>query len=142
MLHSQCPTCYCNLERFYFDKAGYKFIEQDKSIIGVPIEFYCDELKLAVIFSRPFHETIHGHRVESAKNVLCKKNNIRLIRILEVGCWNYDNCMCIQSDDETLDTYDWALVSLFEVLGIKMDVDCERDMREMFVWWKSIDYFN
>lgn len=50
--------------------------------------------------------------------------------------------MCIQSDDETLDTYDWALVSLFEVLGIKMDVDCERDMREMFVWWKSIDYFN
>lgn len=128
--------------RFYFDKAGYKFIEQDKSIIGVPIEFYCDELKLAVIFSRPFHETIHGHRVESAKNVLCKKNNIRLIRILEVGCWNYDNCMCIQSDDETLDTYDWALVSLFEVLGIKMDVDCERDMREMFVWWKSTDYFN
>lgn len=123
--------------RFYFDKAGYKFIEQDKSIIGVPIELYCEELKLAVIFSRPFHETIHGHRVEYAKNVLCKKNNIRLIRILEVGCWNYDNCMCIQSDDETIETYDCILITLFKVLGIKMDVDCERDMREVFVWWKS-----
>ena len=58
-----------------------KFIEQDKSIIGVPIELYCEELKLAVIFSRPFHETIHGHRVEYAKNVLCKKNNFNFRRI-------------------------------------------------------------
>ena len=46
---------------------------------------------VAVILSRPFQETIHGHRIENAKNDLCRKNNIRLIRILEAGCRTYDN---------------------------------------------------
>lgn len=71
---------------YYFDKAGYELMEQDDSIIGVGLEFYCKALNVAVILSRPFHETIHGHRIENAKNDLCRKNNIRLIRILAAGC--------------------------------------------------------
>ena len=105
--------------------------------IGVPIEFYCEELHAAFIFSRPFHETIHGYRIENAKNDLCRKNNIRLIRILEVGYLTYDTCMCIQCDDESLESYDWALISMFDALGISMHVDCERDMREMFMWYQK-----
>ena len=84
-----------------------------------------------------WHETIHGHRIENAKNDLCRKNNIRLIRILEAGCRTYDNCMCLQCDDESLESYDWALISLFNALGIAMNVDCERDMREMFLWYQK-----
>ena len=112
-------------------------MEQDDSIIGVGLEFYCKALNVAVILSRPFHETIHGHRIENAKNDLCRKNNIRLIRILEAGCRTYDNCMCLQCDDENLESYNWALISMFDVLGIAMSVDCERDMREMFLWYKK-----
>lgn len=41
---------------YYFDKAGYELMEQDDSIIGVGLEFYCKALKVAVIISRPFHE--------------------------------------------------------------------------------------
>ena len=89
---------------YYFDKAGYEVMEQDDSIIGVGLEFFCKELNVAVILSRPFHETIHGHRIENAKNDLCRKNNIRLIRILEAGCRTYDNCMCLQCDDESLES--------------------------------------
>ena len=122
---------------YYFDKAGYELMEQDDSIIGVGLEFYCKALNVAVILSRPFHETIHGHRIENAKNDLCRKNNIRLIRILEAGCRAYDNCMCLQCDDESLESYDWALISLFNALGIAMNVDCERDMREMFLWYQK-----
>ena len=122
---------------YYFDKAGYEVMEQDDSIIGVGLEFYCKALNVAVILSRPFHETIHGHRIENAKNDLCRKNNIRLIRILEAGCRTYDNCMCLQCDDESLESYDWALISLFNALGIAMNVDCERDMREMFLWYQK-----
>lgn len=122
---------------FYFDKAGYKLVENDISLIGVPIEFYCEELHAAFIISRPFHETIHGHRIENAKNDLCRKNSIRLIRILEVGCWTYDTCMCIQCDEESLESYDWAFISMFDALGISMNVDCERDMREMFMWYQK-----
>ena len=33
------------------------------------------------------------------------------------------------------ESYDWALISMFDVLGIAMSVDCERDMREMFLWY-------
>ena len=62
---------------------------------------------------------------------------IRLIRILEAGCRTYDNCMCLQCDDESLESYDWALISMFDVLGITMNVDCERDMREMFLWYQK-----
>lgn len=58
---------------YYFDKAGYELMEQDDSIIGVGLEFYCKALNVAVILSRPFHETIHGHRIENAKNDLCRK---------------------------------------------------------------------
>ena len=122
---------------YYFDKAGYEVMEQDDSIIGVGLEFFCKELNVAVILSRPFHETIHGHRIENAKNDLCRKNNIRLIRILEAGCRTYDNCMCLQCDDESLESYDWALISMFNALGIAMNVDCERDMREMFLWYQK-----
>ena len=50
------------------------------------------------------------------QRMFCEKNNIHRIRILEVVCWNYDNCMCIRCDNETLDTYDGILISLFEVL--------------------------
>lgn len=122
---------------YYFDKAGYELMEQDDSIIGVGLEFYCKALNVAVILSRPFHETIHGYRIENAKNDLCRKNNIRLIRILEAGCRTYDNCMCLQCDDENLESYNWALISMFDVLGIAMSVDCERDMREMFLWYQK-----
>ena len=59
---------------YYFDKAGYELMEQDDSIIGVGLEFYCKALNVAVILSRPFHETIHGHRIENAKNDLDRKS--------------------------------------------------------------------
>ena len=86
---------------YYFDKAGYELMEQDDSIIGVGLEFYCKALNVAVILSRPFH------------------------------------CMCLQCDDENLESYNWALISMFDVLGIAMSVDCERDMREMFLWYQK-----
>ena len=75
---------------YYFDKAGYELMEQDDSIIGVGLEFYCKALNVAVILSRPFHETIDGDRIENAKNDLCMKNNIRLIRICFNGSRVYD----------------------------------------------------
>ncbi|MDD6069688.1 MAG: hypothetical protein PUC12_02595, partial [Clostridiales bacterium] len=52
-------------------------------------------------------------------------------------CRTYDNCMCLQCDDESLESYDWALISLFNAIGIAMNVDCERDMREMFMWYQK-----
>ena len=29
------------------------------------------------------------------------------------------------------------LISMFNALGIAMNVDCERDMREMFLWYQK-----
>ena len=55
----------------------------------------------------------------------------------KAGCRTYDNCMCLQCDDENLESYNWALISMFDVLGIAMSVDCERDMREMFLWYQK-----
>ena len=43
----------------------------------------------------------------------------------------------MEQDDESLESYDWALISLFNALGIAMYVDCERDMREMFLWYQK-----
>ena len=74
-------------------------------------------------------------RLRAAQDGL--NENIRLIRILEAGCRTYDNCMCLQCDDESLESYDWALISMFEILGIAVNIDCERDMREMFLWYQK-----
>ena len=50
---------------------------------------------------------------------------------------NKDGVEFIYEEKPTRGKNDWALISLFNALGIAMNVDCERDMREMFLWYQK-----
>ena len=71
--------------------------------------------------------------MERAKNELCKKNNIRIVRIIENGFREFDNCAVITRMNDTLEAYDRAVEMALSMFSIKIDIDTERDMIKIFI---------
>ena len=53
------------------------------------------------------------------------------------GFRSFDDCACISCADDTLESFDQALEVAMESFGVDMDVDTERDMREIFVNYQN-----
>lgn len=123
--------------RYYAKQYEVKVLFDAEEVIGTPIDMYLPEIKGAIILSKPFHESFYGYRMEQAKNELCKKSGIRLIRIVEHGFKEYDDCFSIACMDDSLEAFDQSVMKAFEVFGIKMDIDTERDMRKIFVHYQN-----
>lgn len=123
--------------RYYTKQYSIKVQFEAEDIIGVPIEIYLPDVRGAIIFTKPFHANFNGYRMERAKNELCKKNGVRLIRIVEPGYKEYDNCFSITCMDSSLEAFDQAVTKAFELFGIKMDIDTERDMRKIFLHYQN-----
>ena len=68
---------------------------------------------------------------------MVRKKGLRLIRILEPGFRSFDDCACISCADDTLESFDQALEVAMESVGVDMDIDTERDMREIFVNYQN-----
>lgn len=99
----------------------------------MPIDIYIPSVHGAIFFSKNYHNNHHGYRMERAKNELCRKNNIRVVRIIENGFREFDNCAVITRMDDTLEAYDRAVEMALSMFGIKIDIDTERDMRNIFI---------
>ena len=56
-----------------------------------------------------------------------------MVRIIEKGFREYDNCAVITRMDDTLEAYDRAVEMALSMLGIKIDIDTERDLRKIFI---------
>lgn len=119
--------------RFYTKKYRIETEFDSDRLVGVKIDIYFPQAKGAIILSSDFHENLHGRRMEYAKNELLKKSGIRLIRILEPGFQEFDDCTCISCKDDTLEAFDQALEIALESFGFATDIDTERDLREIFV---------
>ena len=108
-----------------------------EELIGVSLDMYFPEEKGVLILSKDFHENLQGRRIEHAKNEMVRKKGLRLIRILEPGFRSFDDCACISCADDTLESFDQALEVAMESFGVDMDIDTERDMREIFVNYQN-----
>ena len=82
--------------------------------------------KAAITFSSAIRRECLVRR-ENAKNWLCLKAGIKLFRIMSPGASDYDNCICITLSDNRLDTISLAVQTVFDMLGIDVDVDISRD---------------
>ena len=71
--------------QYYLQTAQIEAEFENKDVIGVPIDIYIPNVHGVTFFSKNYHNNHHGYRMERAKNELCRKNNIRVVRIIENG---------------------------------------------------------
>ena len=76
-------------------------------------------------------------RREIARNWLCFKAGIKLIRIAEPGTNEFNNCICITLGDKSFDVLSLAVQTAFDMIGLDADVDIERDMMEIVNFLKN-----
>ena len=70
---------------------------------------------------------MQAQKWQRAVNWLCLNSGIRLIRILRPRDQEYDNCICITREDDSLVALNFAITAAFSLLGVTVDVDLKRD---------------
>ena len=122
---------------YYADKAGVKIKIDSDDEIGIALDAYFPDHKSAVIYSKPLVRECLVRR-EVARNWLCFKAGIKLIRIAEPGAREYNNCICITLGDKSFDVLSLAVQTAFDMIGLDADVDIERDMMEIINYLKVV----
>lgn len=72
-----------------------------------------------------------GRKYENAKNWLCLKSGIKLVRIIGRRRKEFDNCICLSCNDDSAAAFSVALSVAFDIFGIETDIDIVRDMEEI-----------
>lgn len=100
-----CPKCNKEVRTSFPEQAVYYYIKQafpdaintDTKAIGLELDVYIPSEKIALEYDGVrWHSDAKRQTVEKAKNELCRKNNILLIRIREDGLEEYEDCaVCI-----------------------------------------------
>ena len=112
-------------------------INADRSTIGAELDIYIPSIRTAIEYDG--HNWHKNSPFEKEKNSLCKKSNIKLIRIREEGLKKYDDCICIvRNNCNNNSSLCSVIMQVFKMLdpGIKPNINIDRDytaIREMFV---------
>ena len=115
---------------YYADKAGVRIKTDSDEEIGIALDTYFPDHKSAVIYSKPLVRKCFERR-EAARNWLCFNAGIKLFRIAEPGAKEYDNCVCITLENKSFDVLSLAVQTAFDMIGLDVDVDIERDMMDI-----------
>ncbi len=127
-----CPYCAESFEAELKHKAMVYYAKKyDDEPVGIPLDMHFPELRGVIEFHSPEWEKTRGRRWENAKNWLCLNAGIRMIRILAPKAGEFNNCVCITCIDDSYGVLSMALGIAFEVLGVDVDVDIERDMAKI-----------
>ena len=113
---------------FYAHQAELSPERNEAGPTGIPLQFYFPERQIAVEFSGKLNRAKQHRRQAEIQNDLCLRQRIRMVRILETDDLQYDNCLCIWREDESWEALSEAIGMLFQILGIEVDVDIERDI--------------
>ncbi|MBQ6968165.1 MAG: zinc-ribbon domain-containing protein [Lachnospiraceae bacterium] len=116
---------------YYAEKSGCCVRYKDDGIIGIPLQIYFPEKRVAVEYSSKNHRRGDGRRIEFAKNWLCINTGIKMIRILDPGEPEFDNCICITKTDDSREVMEAVVYAVFEFIGIDADIDFDRDLNEI-----------
>ncbi|MBR4341875.1 MAG: zinc-ribbon domain-containing protein [Lachnospiraceae bacterium] len=112
---------------YYANKAGLRVWFRDQSEIGIPLELYIPKKKVAIEFYGTKFENGEIRQFENGKNWACLNAGIKLIRVIPPGQKEFDNCICITLMEDTIHSYKYALRHILRIIGIKAEVDIERD---------------
>ena len=131
-----CP--YCSRDNYYLFKlksiayyvnmGGLSILFRDSSEIGIPLELYIPEKKVAIEFYGTKFENGEIRQFENGKNWACLNAGIKLIRVIPPRQKEFDNCICITLTEDTIHSYKYALRHILRIIGIKANIDIERDL--------------
>lgn len=98
---------------YYSDKLNLNVLQNSDEPIGVPLQFYIQEKQIAVEFLTENSVSDERLRWENAKNDLCRKAGITMIRITRRNIRGLHDCTCIRIptfDEENISS---ALIKVF-----------------------------
>lgn len=103
----------------------------DSDIVGIPIQIYLPAINTAIEFYRSSKGMYEVRRWENAKNDLCLKAGIRMIRILDMETEEFQNCICITRENKTMETLDLVLEIVFQMIGMNPEIDTKKDFQRI-----------
>lgn len=138
--HSGCPICdkenhtsFPEQAILYYLKKYYSnVINSNKKEIGMELDIYLPNERIAIEYDgKNWH---NKQSIEQKKNLLCLKNNIKLIRIREKGLDIYDNCICIvRKDNRSTEDLSNTIIELFKILNIDTtDINIDKDEQAIY----------
>lgn len=116
---------------YYAAKTKCDFIRKEDSEIGLPLQYYQPERRIAIEFSDRRSMTKSYRQREEIKNSLCLRKRIRMIRILAPRINEYENCFCISRTEDSPDAISEALKIVFGLLNLDVNIDVGRDLAEI-----------
>lgn len=116
---------------YYLRQLTDEISEDDSSLIGVPIDIYVPKLGLA--FEVEEHvDTGASLKTEGiVKSSLCRKNNVILIKLQDESSEPFDDCICVRYARMDRVSLNSALQEIFKILHLQVDVDIERDAKDI-----------
>ena len=142
-----CPQCnnrstsFPEQTIFYYCKQVYPEAEsRRKDIIGMELDVYIPSIRTAIEYDGArWHNNEDTQRREQKKDDLCKKNNIRLVRIMEEGIENIHSneiiCIHLKKGKKELERGVYQLIKVLDA-SIKLDIDLKRDEQKIReIYW-------
>lgn len=132
---SGCPICAMATHTsfpeqaiyFYINKAYPDAINAYRKYV-VELDVFIPSIKTAIEYDG-YRAHKHKYKKDIEKNKLCADNGIKLIRLREDMLPNFDDGLStvILLKQSNMTALENALVELFDILGVSMDIDLERD---------------
>ena len=116
--------------RYYLEKSGVEAHYDYGDRFGIPLDFYLPEKKGAIMIADPLPSKIE----QRALAAVCRKSGTTLVYIVPDGEMVYNNCHCVTLADDTPETWNEAIISAMNLMGIEADVDIRRDREKLFTY--------
>ena len=133
---SGCPYCKSSSATSFPEQALYfylKHIYKDAVSrdmhLGVELDIYIPSIKLAIEYDGEAWHKGRKNQSDYKKNIICKKNNISLIRIREQNLDKINNCIVfIRKDTYTDDSLEEIIKEVFNYLKLPINnINIKRD---------------
>ena len=143
-MHSGCPICdkenHTSFQEqailYYIKKFFPNTISSDKKQIGMELDIYIPSLKIAIEYDgKMWHK---NNAIEEKKNILCKQNDITLIRVRESGLSSYKNCICILRDNNSNKELSSIIEGLlYKLCNTNVTIDVDADASDIYAAYIS-----
>ena len=125
-----CPACNNNgtsfVEQtlFYYVKKIYPNAENRYMLDGTELDIFIPELNVAIEYDGAFYHSIKGSdEREAKKDIFCKENGIKLIRLREKPLEHTDNAINLSCDCTSWNSLEDTSRDLLKYLNISENVD-------------------
>lgn len=123
---SGCPYCKSSSATSFPEQAFYFYLKQiykdtvsRDMHLGIELDIYIPSVNLAIEYDGEAWHKGKKNENDKKKNIICKDNNIRLIRIREQNLDEIDNCIVfIRKDTYTDDSLEKIIKEVFNYLKL------------------------